>query len=327
MDELSPAAADLIPEPMLPEPTPFAQATAEVVAAIRAGDYTAVTRYAIEHVAPGLLAAAAGLMCIFIGYLIAKYLMRIVSRPICRRVDETLGRFAGKMVFYAVMIGSVTGVASTLGVPLGGLAAAIAAAGFAIGLAFQGTLSNFAAGVLMLVFRPFKVGDVVTAAGVTGKVNEIDLFTTTLDTFDNRRLIVPNGSIAGGTIENVTHHAHRRIEIIIGVAYSADLESTRTALRAATERLTEKTVFGANRGSSVILANLGPSSVEWKVRVWVGSGDYWGAHEALVGAIKQQLDSAGITIPFPQMELHVNTPAGLAIADPSRGIRPTRRAA
>ncbi len=182
----------------------------------------------------------------------------------------------------------------------------MAAAGFAIGLAFQGTLSNFSAGVLLLVFRPFKVGDLINAAGVMGKVNEIDLFTTTLDTPDNRRLIIPNSSISGGTIENVSYHKHRRVEVIVGVAYSASLDSTREALTAAAESLRHKLIDGEGRGYAIILGTLADSSVQWKVRFWVATADFFLVTELLTQEIKRRLDASGIQIPFPQMDVHLH---------------------
>jgi len=208
---------------------------------------------------------------------------------------------------------------------VGGLAALVAAAGFAIGLAFQGTLSNFASGVLLLVFRPFKVGDFVNAGGVTGQINEIDLFTVTLDTPDNRRIIVPNSSISGGTIENISFHKHRRIEVLVGVEYAADIDHTRRVLTEAAEALRPQLIDGHDRGYAVILDNLGASSVDWKVRFWVASANFWAVKEQLTGEIKRRLDGAGIGIPFPQMDVHViGMGASTATAEPPR-IRPRAR--
>nr|WP_315853734.1 mechanosensitive ion channel domain-containing protein [Novipirellula artificiosorum] len=284
----------------------FGEATQQVIGEFANGDMSGVVDYATMQLVPQLLLAALGLGIIFLGYLVATYLARVISRPVCRRVDETLGRFVGKVVFYSIMFGVVGSVLSKMGLPLGGLAAMLAAAGFAIGLAFQGTLSNFASGVLMLVFRPFKVGDVVNAAGVMGKVNEIDLFTTTLDTPDNRRIIVPNSSISGGTIENISHHPHRRVEVPVGVAYAADTEATRTALNAAVAKFEAEIVHGEGRGSAVVLSSLGPSSVDWLVRMWVPTKEFFRLKEALTGEVKHQLDVATISIPFPQMDVHVH---------------------
>lgn len=292
------------------------------------GNYVGVSHFVETSLVPKLLYACLGLTVIFIGYFVAKYLSRIASRPIRERVDETFGRFVGTAIFYIVMVSLIAAVASTLGAPLGGMAAIVAAAGFAIGLAFQGTLSNFAAGVLMIVFRPFKVGDVVNIAGVTGKVNEIDLFTTTLDTPDNRRLIIPNSSISGATIENVSFHAHRRIEVVVGVDYDADIDSTRAALHNAADHFASETIHGEGRGTAVILSNLGDSAVEWKIRMWVKSSKFWPLQESLTAEIKRQLDSAGIGIPYPQMDIHLNRvddaqSPGQGLPKPR--IRPSRR--
>ncbi|WP_146396727.1 mechanosensitive ion channel domain-containing protein [Planctomycetes bacterium CA13] len=269
------------------------------------GDVASIANYATLHLVPQLLLAALGLGIIFIGYLVASYLSRVISKPVCRRVDETLGKFVGKIVFYCIMFAVVGAVLSKMGAPLGGLAAMLAAAGFAVGLAFQGTLSNFASGVLMLVFRPFKVGDVVNAAGVVGKVNEIDLFTTTLDTPDNRRIIVPNSSISGGTIENISHHPHRRVEVPVGVDYAASIDATRATLEAAVHQFDQEMVQGEGRGSAVVLSNLGASSVDWLVRMWVPSKDFFRLKEGLIREVKMQLDAADIGIPYPQMDVHL----------------------
>ncbi|MGI9471919.1 MAG: mechanosensitive ion channel family protein [Rubripirellula sp.] len=304
----------------------IAEATDIAIKQISNGDLSGLTEYATTHLGPAVFYAGLGLSVIFCGYLVAQYVSKMISRPVCRRVDETLGRFVGRVVFYLIMLGVTGAVLSKLGAPLGGLAAMLAAAGFAIGLAFQGTLSNFASGVLMLVFRPFKVGDVITAGGETGKVNEIDLFTTTLDTPDNRRIIVPNSSIAGGTIENVSFHPHRRIEVVVGVDYGADLDQTRAALEAAAEGISCVTIQGSDRGTAVILNGLGDSAVEWKVRVWVASADYWGALELLTGQVKRQLDAVNIGIPFPQMDVHFNR-VDFAEDTPQKRplVRPMRR--
>ena len=301
------------------------EATQRAVGQLTQGDMSGLTQYAIAHLGPSLLAAGIGLGMIFLGYLIAKYLCDVISRPICQRVDETLGKFAGRVVFYSIVVGVTGSVLSKLGAPLGGLAAMLAAAGFAIGLAFQGTLSNFAAGVLMLAFRPFKVGDVINAGGVMGKVHEIDLFTTSIDTPDNRRIIVPNSAISGSTIENVTFNPHRRIEVLVGVEYRADLDRTRTALQAATAKHSLQTIQGEGRGSAVILSNLGSSSVEWKVRMWVVSKDYWKMHELLTEEVKRQLDAANIGIPFPQLDVHVRRDEGADELLNRPRMRPMRR--
>ncbi len=245
------------------------------------------------------------LLAIVVGYFGAKLVARWVSNAICKKVDQTMGRFAGKFAFYTVFLLVAMAVLQKAGVPVTSAAAILAAAGFAVGLAFQGTLSNFASGVLLLVFRPFKVGDVVNAAGITGKVNEIDLFTTTFDTPDNRRLIVPNSSIAGTTIENISFHQERRVDVVVGVAYSASMDSTRAVLIQAAERMGDRIIQGDGRGHQILVSTLGASSVDWTVRVWTAAENYWGVKEDLTVAVKEELDKAGVDIPFPQMELHL----------------------
>lgn len=265
------------------------------------GEFDALVPLAKDYVAP----AIGAIVTLIVGYLVARFLARIVSAPVRSRVDETLGRFTGKMTFYSIMACVVIAVLGIVGIEVASFAAILAAAGFAIGMAFQGTLGNFAAGIMLLVFRPFKVGDVVNAAGTTGKINEIDLFTTTFDTPDNRRIIVPNSAVAGGIIENISHHEHRRVEVAVGCDYSSDLRVTRQVLTQAAESLRDYNVTGDGRGYQVFLGTLGDSCVNWKVRFWTTAENYWPIQEALTEAVKNHLDAAGIGIPFPQMDLHL----------------------
>ncbi len=251
-----------------------------------------------------LVPAVIAIVTIVVLYFVAQLLSRWTAAAVCKRVDETLGKFAGRLVYYGIMTVGGLAILSKAGIGVTGAAAVITAAGFAIGLAFQGTLSNFSSGILLLVFRPFKVGDMVVISGVMGKVNEIDLFTTTIDTTDNRRLILPNSSIAGTTIENITFHAHRRIDLVIGVAYKSDIDQTRQVIEEAVASLNESMVPGEERGSKVFLSNLGPSSVDWTVRFWTSKATYWDVREQLLVRIKKNLDQNGIQIPFPQMQLH-----------------------
>jgi small conductance mechanosensitive channel len=270
------------------------------VSELAKGDLTAIATLGERYLVPSVLS----LLIIIVGYFVARFVSRVVQTPICNRVDQTLGKFVGKLVFYGVVICVLLWRLSAVGINVTSFTAVLAAAGFAVGLAFQGTLSNFAAGVLLLVFRPFKVGDMVVAAGVTGKVDEIDLFTTTLDTPDNRRIIVPNSSISGATIENVTHHKHRRIDLPVGVSYSADLELTRLALTNAAESLRPHLIEGEGRGYKVGLGNLGPSSVDWTIQFWTATKGFGDVKEKLVAAVKTRLDEAGISIPYPQLDVH-----------------------
>lgn len=282
------------------------QEAGEVLDALRSADLTTAAEKS------GALLVRYGLPAIFVivvliaSLFIASFVSRICSSPIRNRVDETLGRFVRKLVFYAIMVCAVLGVLQYFGLGIASFAAVIAAAGFAVGLAFQGTLSNFSAGIMLLVFRPFKVGDVVGAAGITARVYEIDLFTTTFDTFDNRRIIVPNSSITGTTIENITFHKQRRVDVQVGVEYAADLVKTRETLTAAVESLREFLIDGDGRGYQIMLGDLGDSAVGWTVRFWTNAGDFWTVKEKLTAAVKNHLDQAGIGIPFPQMDVYVH---------------------
>ncbi len=222
------------------------------------GDFSEVNPRLVAHLENGLI----GLALLLGSYFAATICSRYIRLVVCKRVDETLGRFLGRLSYYTILICATLGILATFDVPVAGAMAVITAAGFAIGLAFQGTLSNFASGILLLVFRPFKVGDMVIAGGVTGKINEIDLFTTTFDTPDNRRLIVPNSAISGGTIENMTYHAHRRVDVTVGVAYAASLDSTRAALDRAATNLSDLMIPGEGRGYQVLLGQLAASSVD-----------------------------------------------------------------
>ena len=182
-------------------------------------------------------------------------------------------------------------------------AAVIGAAGLAIGLAFQGTLSHFASGILLLVFRPFGVGDTVEVAGVRGKIAEIQLFTTILDTPDNRRFFVPNSEIYDSVIQNDSFHDTRRVEVSVGADYDASIDETRAALERAIESIDSVLEEPAPQ---VYLDALGGSSVDWKVRAWCATADFWAVREALTRAVKMHLDEAGIGIPSPNMDIHVD---------------------
>lgn len=229
---------------------------------------------------------------------------RIVTGATTRaRLDVTLSKFFGNMTRWAIMLLGGIAVLGTFGVSTTSFAAVIAAMGFAVGMAFSGTLGNFASGIMLLVFRPFKVGDVVNAAGVLGTVDEIGLFSTTFDTFDKRRIIVPNGKIFGDTIENITFHPVRRMEVPVGVAYGADVDATR--------RVLEGVVAGVEGRSEepapqVFLDSLGGSSVDWKLRVWASGDVFWDVHQRLVRDTKNALEKAGMEIPFPKLDVHVD---------------------
>jgi len=231
--------------------------------------------------------------------------IRGMTTKACRKanVEETLARFLGNMVRYFVLFAGGITILGTLGVETTSFAAVLAAAGFAVGMAMSGMLGNVAAGVMLLFFRPFKVGDVASAGGTTGKVIEIGLFTTTFDTPDNRRIIVPNGSVFGGTIENISHHDVRRVDVSVGTDYGADVDKTREVLVAAA-----KACSGVLQDPepAAVLTGLGGSSIDWSVRVWVNAADFWAVSDRLTRDVKYALDGADIGIPYPQMDVHLD---------------------
>lgn len=250
------------------------------------------------------------LVLFYVAYRLAGVAGRVVTKKLeARDFDATLSRFFGTMLRWTIVIIAALGCLGVFGVETTSFAALIAAAGLAIGLAFQGTLSNFAAGVMLLVFRPFTIGDVITAAGHTGKVNELGLFVTTIDTPDNRRIILPNSSIFGSTIENITFHDKRRVDVAVGTDYSEELGKVRSILEEAA-----KSVEGglSDPEPQIFLVSLGASSIDWQVRVWCDTADYFTIWERTTQATKAALDKANIGIPFPQMDVHFDDPVQVA---------------
>ncbi len=246
---------------------------------------------------------AVAVVVLIAGWIFAGWVGGVARKALARaKVDETLSKFLSKLARWSILLLVILACLSVFGVETTSFAAVIGSAGIAVGLAFQGTLSNFAAGIMLLMFRPFQVGDVITVAGQTGKVNEIELFTTTLDTFDNRRFIIPNGQVFGATIENVTYHPHRRADVDVGVAYSADIDRTREVLTQAARAVPDVL---EDPEPAVILLGLGDSSVNWSVRVWAQADMFGDVKQAAIRAVKVALDEAGIEIPFPQMDVHL----------------------
>jgi small conductance mechanosensitive channel len=216
-------------------------------------------------------------------------------------LDTTLFRFLGNMARYAVLALVVVFVLNRFGFETTSLVALIGAAGLAIGLALQGTLSNLAAGVMLLAFRPFKVGDFIEAGGETGTVKEIGLFTTEVATLDNVQIIIPNGDLWNASIKNYSYYPTRRLDLVFGVGYGADLKKAEEILRgliAADDRaLAEPEAF-------VGVSNLGDSSVDFTVRVWCNRGEYWMLKTGLTRAAKDAFDANGIDIPFPSRTVY-----------------------
>ncbi|HSG48863.1 MAG TPA: mechanosensitive ion channel domain-containing protein [Longimicrobiales bacterium] len=245
----------------------------------------------------------AGLAILILGRLVAGLVRKGVRRTLSRtQFDPTLTPFIANLVYAVLMVGILYGAASAVGIPMTGFVAIIGAAGLAVALAFQGTLSNFSSGVMLLTFRPFKVGDFVDAAGVAGNIKEIGVFTTTMATPDNVRIIIPNSAIAGATIKNFSANEDRRVDLVVGVSYDDDLN---LAMDVINRVIGADSRVLAEPEPVVAVDNMGASSVDFVVRPWVKAGDYWPVKWALTKALKEELEAAGCSIPYPQRDVHL----------------------
>lgn len=240
---------------------------------------------------------------LIVGLFIAKQIGNLVEKVLNKRdVDATVSGFV-KNIVYCICVAFVwISVLSQVGIQTASIVAILGAAGLAVGFALQGSLSHFASGVMLIIFRPIKAGDFVEAAGVAGVVKEITLFSTIFTTPDNKVITVPNSSITSGAIVNYSTMSERRVDFTVGVAYDADLAQTKQVL--ADIVAGEQRVL-ADKDVTIAVAELADSSVNLVVRVWVNAVDYWGVYFDVTEQIKLKLDEAGIGIPFPQMDVHV----------------------
>lgn len=219
-----------------------------------------------------------------------------------QEVDETLETFVCNLVRMALLIVVIIAAISALGIETTSFIAIFGAAGLAIGLALQGSLSNFAAGVLIVLFRPYKVGDYIEGAGISGSVEQVQILTTVLKTPDNKEVIVPNSQIMNSIITNYSANDTRRVDMLVGVSYKDDLDKVRETLEeliAADDRILE------DPACLIAVSTLADSSVNFVVRPWVKTEDYWGVMFDMTEAIKRRFDQEGISFPFPQQDVHL----------------------
>ena len=250
---------------------------------------------------PSLLAAIA---IFFIGKWVAKWIKRLVARGMTRaEVDPMIVSFTTSMIYIGLMVFVVIAALGEIGIQTTSFIAILGAAGLAIGLALQGSLANFAAGFLLIIFRPFKVGDVIEAAGVTGKVDEIQIFTTTLRTPDNKTIIIPNGKLGNDNIINYSTQETRRVDITVGVGYDSDLKQVREVLQ---DIVNADGRILRDPEPLIVVGELADSSINFFVRIWVKSADYWDVFYDANETIKTRLDEAGINIPYPTMDINLH---------------------
>lgn len=249
------------------------------------------------------LKVLAAIVVFIIGRWVAKGLRNLARRVMEKKgVDPTLISFVVNLTYIALLVFVIIAALGQLGIQTTSFIAIIGAAGLAIGLALQGSLSNFAAGFLMIIFRPFKVDDFIEGAGTAGTVEEIQIFTTTLKTPDNKTVIIPNASLTSGNIVNWTVKGTRRVDLVMGIGYEDDIDKARKIMEdviATDERILK------DPAPMIAVAELADSSVNFTVRPWAKAGDYWGVYFDLNEKIKKAFDAEGVSIPFPQRDVHV----------------------
>ncbi len=247
---------------------------------------------------------AVAIAIFIVGKIIARIIANLVEKALRKGgTAEMLVGFLGNMTYGVLLVAVVLAAVDTLGVNVTSLMAILGAAGLAVGLALKDSLGNFAAGVMIIIFRPFKIGDYITAGGTAGTVDEIGLFATLMHTPDNQRIIVPNASIIGGNITNTSALPTRRVDLVFGIGYEDNIGQARDIIMSvieADERILK------DPAPSVAVGELADSSVNLNVRPWVDSGDYWPVRADLLETIKVRFDEAGISIPYPQQDVYMH---------------------
>ena len=246
--------------------------------------------------------ALGAIATLVIGYLLARLVRRLVKRWLARTdLALALQRFVTQITYVGILVFAIVASLARFGIQTTSFVAILGAAGFAIGFALQGSLANFAAGVLLLVLRPFKIGDFVEAGGVSGSVQDIQLFTTVLATPDNVKVMVPNAQIYGGVIRNYNAYETRRIDLVVGIGYGDSIEEGFAAAQAA---MTSDDRVLEDPAPQVMVRELADSSVNLNLRLWVNGADYWNVLFDLTRSVKETFDERGIEIPYPQHVVH-----------------------
>lgn len=243
------------------------------------------------------------IVLIFAGRWAANMLTKVIGKMLKKaRVEISLAHFLENVIYYTLMAVILIAALAELGVQTASLIAIMGAAGLAVGLSLQSTLSNIAAGVMIIFIRAFKIGDLVEAGGEKGKVLKIDLFNTTLSTPDNTLIVVPNSKIFNGSIKNFSYHSTRRIEILIGISYETDIQKARSVIL---DSLKDHSLLLDEPAPKIIVKTLSDSSVDLSARVWVKTPNFWPVFYELQEKLKVDLEKNDIQIPYPQMDVHV----------------------
>jgi len=281
-------------------PLPF-QAEPEASTTEQAVDFVERAEKLAATYGPKILAA---LVILVVGWFVAKALTGLARKGMARaNVDATLSKFIGSLTYTILMVFVLLAAISKLGVETASFIAVLGAATFAIGFALQGSLANFAAGVMLMIFRPFKAGDFVEAGGTAGSVEEVGIFNTIFKTPDNKVVIVANSTITGGNITNFSAKDTRRVDMTFGIGYGDDIKKAKQILQSLVE--SDDRVL-KDPAPTIAVAELGDNSVNIVCRPWVKSGDYWGLFFDMHEKVKETFDSEGISIPFPQRDVHLH---------------------
>lgn len=263
---------------------------------------------AIEWASTSGISVITALLILAIGVWVAKILRGTTRRMLTRReIEPTLVKFGTNILYAVLVVFVVTAALNNLGIQTTSIIAVLGAAGLAVGLALQSSLSNFAAGVMILIFHPFKVGDFIDGGGVMGSVEELGIFTTHLKTPDNKSIFVPNGNLAGNNLTNFTRNEIRRMDLVVGVGYGEDVRVVKEVLL---QIIAEEGRILKDPAPKVALLELADSSVNFAFRPWVPTTQYWDIYFDIMEKIKLRLDEKGIEIPFPQRVVHHVTDQG-----------------
>jgi small conductance mechanosensitive channel len=241
---------------------------------------------------------------LIVGLWLAKFISRLFSKALKKKeIDETLRKFFVSIVKGALIIFVLISVAAQLGIETTSFVAVIGAAGLAVGFALQGSLSNFAAGIMLIIFRPFKAGDFIEGGGIMGSVEQVGIFITILNTPDNKKIFVPNSKLTSDNIINFSANDTRRVDMVFGIGYSDDIDKAKQVINSVLE---DDGRILKDPAPQIVVSELADSSVNFNVRPWVNSSDYWGVYFDITEKVKKKFDEQKISIPFPQRDVHIH---------------------